>query len=388
MPSVRVVFGKNTETPAKFYSKDKQISVNTAFGMYKNKARFVVDGNTLNLSRFGASEDIHEAIRNGNHQLVAQLIENGADLTLRDKDGNIPVTLAADGHHKIVGMLADAGANLDLGDSTGETALVGASIFADLEMVSLLVNKGATVDNIEEGDDMTPLWHAVHEGIQQSEDDFSLAHTHRKIVGVLADAGANLDIANEYGETPLFTAVERGRIDFVRILVEKGANINIRANFRRGRIKGVTPIWLAAHDLGIRNSEDEYKVRLDIVKLLTARGASFANIDVVDEEGLTPLFIAASNGQLELFRILIQNGADPFFCTSNKIYRKNKCVLDIARSARHPRSAGHKRIIDILEALENKRLALTVASLTRQNPSEVPVPEDMNREIIKFLIKN
>jgi hypothetical protein len=51
MPTVNVVIGKSTK-PAKFYHKGNRISVDTAFGMYQKKARFVVDGKTLNL--FGA----------------------------------------------------------------------------------------------------------------------------------------------------------------------------------------------------------------------------------------------------------------------------------------------------------------------------------------------
>ena len=55
MPTVNVVFGKSTK-PAKFYHKGKRISVDTAFGMYQKKGRFVVDGKALNVNRFGAVE--------------------------------------------------------------------------------------------------------------------------------------------------------------------------------------------------------------------------------------------------------------------------------------------------------------------------------------------
>uniref|UniRef100_A0A6C0KBF7 RING-type domain-containing protein n=1 Tax=viral metagenome TaxID=1070528 RepID=A0A6C0KBF7_9ZZZZ len=53
MPTIKVVLGKN---PAKFYYRGERISVDAAFKMYQKNARFVVDGKTLNLNRFGTNE--------------------------------------------------------------------------------------------------------------------------------------------------------------------------------------------------------------------------------------------------------------------------------------------------------------------------------------------
>lgn len=45
-----------------------------------------------------------------------------------------------------------------------------------------------------------------------------------------------------------------------------------------------------------------------VAKLLLKKGAT---IDAVDEEGRTPLVIAAECGHVELFYLLMRNGADP-----------------------------------------------------------------------------
>jgi len=44
-------------------------------------------------TRFGRSE-LHEAVLTGDLDFVQKLVENGADLTARDKNGNTPFTLA------------------------------------------------------------------------------------------------------------------------------------------------------------------------------------------------------------------------------------------------------------------------------------------------------
>lgn len=65
--TVEVVFGAS-EKPTTFFNNDEEISVNTAFCMYKNKARFVVGGKPLRFPpsvRFGATTigDIPEDLR-------------------------------------------------------------------------------------------------------------------------------------------------------------------------------------------------------------------------------------------------------------------------------------------------------------------------------------
>ena len=52
MSSVKVVFDKSSPS-ARFYTNDKQIGVDTAFGMYTKESPFVMGGNPL---RFGAYE--------------------------------------------------------------------------------------------------------------------------------------------------------------------------------------------------------------------------------------------------------------------------------------------------------------------------------------------
>jgi len=47
-----------------------------------------------------------------------------------------------------------------------------------------------------------------------------------RLVAVLMERGADVDIRGEYGETALMAAAENGKLDLVRLLVEAGADVN------------------------------------------------------------------------------------------------------------------------------------------------------------------
>jgi ankyrin repeat protein len=47
------------------------------------------------------------------------------------------------------------------------------------------------------------------------------------IIGLLLDAGAEIDVRGEYGHTPLHDAVGQGHVEAVKLLMSRGANPNI-----------------------------------------------------------------------------------------------------------------------------------------------------------------
>ena len=366
--SVNVVFGKPAE-PAKFYHKKKRVSVDAAFEMYRNNARFVVGGKTLNVNRFGTTQDIHEAAENGNHQLVADLAENGADLNLKGKNGWAPAHRAAGGGYdkvmqvladygadlnigisdsgatpalisaevgtyKVMQILADEGADLDLSNEYGETPLIMAVGSGHLETVRVLVNEGANVDLTDRGDaggyededgwfSVTPLWHAAKQG-------------HHKIVRVLVENGANLDAVGQFGYTPVFVATKRGHRETVRVLADMGANLN----------------------LGTKKSNDD-----DIER-------SIESFDIVSiPKGATPVWMAAYTGRTDIVRLLATKGAN----------------LD--RAMRDLNVFESAYVVDLLKAYERRRIGRDkrhVRSVARQ----IGLPEDMEGVIGSLLKSN
>lgn len=93
------------------------------------------------------------------------------------------------------------------------------------------------------------------------------------------------------GESGLHIAIARRDLTWVGFLLGKGANPNVADN------KGVTPLMLATQ-LGFAEG----------VEALAGRGA---RIDVAKDAGETPLISAVHRHDATLMRILLKAGADP-----------------------------------------------------------------------------
>ncbi|KAH0419847.1 hypothetical protein CcaCcLH18_14269 [Colletotrichum camelliae] len=99
-----------------------------------------------------------------------------------------------------------------------------------------------------------------------------------------------VDIRAENGSTALAFASRNGHMEMVRLLLEKGADMNAVDN------EGQTPMYVAS-----------YYGHLDVLQHLIKRGA---DKDIPNKDSWTPLYTASRNGHLEVVRLLVQNGAD------------------------------------------------------------------------------
>lgn len=94
--------------------------------------------------------------------------------------------------------------------STGRTALHIAVDRRDRQWITFLIGRGAN-PNLADNGGVTPLMRASQMGFNEG-------------VEVLVSAGARVDNANEAGETPLILAVHRRDTNMMRVLLRAGAN--------------------------------------------------------------------------------------------------------------------------------------------------------------------
>lgn len=139
------------------------------------------------------------------------LIEAGADVNIRDNMLNNPFLYAgAEGYLEILKLAATHGADPKLLNRFGGTALIPAGEHGHVEVIRyLLENTKVDVNHVN-----TPGWTALLEAIVLNTG----GPRQQQAVQLLVDHGADVNIADRNGVTPLRHARAKGFTEIVRIL--------------------------------------------------------------------------------------------------------------------------------------------------------------------------
>lgn len=278
----------------------------------------------------------------GDAAVVEKLLKAGADPNASGPDGETPLmTVAHSGAVDAAKVLLAHGAKVDAREAWhGETALMWAAAQSHPEMIKTLLAAGADINAMstvvhwerqvtaEPRDKwlppggFTPLMFAAREGCVEC-------------VKVLADAGANLNLADPDGITPMVDSIINGHYDVAAALLDKGADPNLFDKTGRAALYAAVD----AHTMPYSNrpSPDESHnqiTSLDLIKLLIAHGADInmrlktqqpyrSKVDRGDDTmlttGTTPLLRAAKAGDVTVIAMLLARGADAKLTTRNGI---------------------------------------------------------------------
>jgi ankyrin repeat protein len=153
----------------------------------------------------------------GNHiETVKALLDAGADVNVRDAMLNNPFLYAgAEGYLDILKLAWAAGADTRLTNRFGGIAIIPASERGHVEVVQwLLENTDINVNHVN-----NLGWTALLEAIILSNG----GPRHQQIVALLIKHGADVNLADKDGVTPLAHARQRGYADIERVLSAAGA---------------------------------------------------------------------------------------------------------------------------------------------------------------------
>jgi ankyrin repeat protein len=320
----------------------------------------------VNTPEVDGTTALHWAVHNNDLDLVQRLIRAGAKVNVRNEYGSTPMSEAAIlGRADMLEALLKAGADVESANADGQTALMVVARTSQVDAARLLVKYGAKVNASEQWRGQTALmWAAaqsqpamVAELVARGADVNARSMVNnweRQVTAepraiyrpaggltpllyaaregcvecarTLADAGADLNLADPEGISPLLMAVINGHWDLAQYLIKKGANPN------QWDLWGRAPLY-AAVDLNTiprggrpdLPSLDETS-GLDVIRLLLDAGANpnarlrlpppFRNVgndrglDGMLTTGATPLLRAAKALDAPAIRLLISKGAD------------------------------------------------------------------------------
>jgi ankyrin repeat protein len=166
------------------------------------------------------------AITYGHRDVALLLIARGADVSVREADGDTPLhEVARQNDQELAEHLLSKGAAINAQNMEGDTPLHEAARLGHRGMVEFLASQGASLDITNARGD-TPLHYAARE--------------HKSTVELLLAKGAAINVQNKTGETPLHDAAVRGRKEIVELLLARGADAGAKDNAGRTALDKAT----------------------------------------------------------------------------------------------------------------------------------------------------
>ncbi|MBA8667897.1 ankyrin repeat domain-containing protein [Holosporaceae bacterium 'Namur'] len=160
-----------------------------------------------------------------------------------------------------------------------EIVLRGAEL-GRLNEIKKALAKGADINTTGVGE-----WGVLHSAVSIKRDDI--------VKFLLSQPGINVNIRDYHGNTPLHTAADSGYTEIVKLLLAKGADVNLTNR------EGKTPLYES-----ISTPHD-----IELIPLFVKHGA---NVNARrKEDGCTVIHTAAWAGKVSTYKLLLELGANP-----------------------------------------------------------------------------
>ena len=258
------------------------------------------------------------ATRTGNLDSIKALLQHGASVKAKDTvTGQTALMWAArTNHFDIAQLLVEYGAEVNARTRVGKTPPARPPGAGGGSHGVGIVRSGWPEQGFqpETPGGMTPLLYAARDG-------------RLDIARMLIAAKADVQLADANRITPLLMAITNNHLDVARFLVEKGADVN--AVDWWGRAPLYATVEIRNRDYGRNDEHDvDRPAAFELIKLLLDKGANvnartkevppirrfvtpLGDLSWVDFTGQTAFLRAALAGDISLMRLLLDRGADP-----------------------------------------------------------------------------
>jgi ankyrin repeat protein len=285
----------------------------------------------------GLSTSLHKAAAEGNVAALAALSENASQLEARNELGLTPLQVAVlNGHLAAAALLVDRGANINVRDPDGNTLLLnvipmyfkliprdrpptnwlnrmGNDPRRELYVKYLTVPEYSSGPSgilqaasflLASGIDANATNHAGQSAMQLATDEKTdLFNDRAALLQLLASTGNSVNQTDAGGNTPLHLAGQESITDRIKSLLAAGAQVNATNHL------GQTPLHKYAERIwgwDVSGNGDSQPFQL-LIK-------SGANVNAQDNAGLSPLHVIAATEtsfKKEATQLLLKSGANP-----------------------------------------------------------------------------
>uniref|UniRef100_A0A2C9JMP0 Uncharacterized protein n=1 Tax=Biomphalaria glabrata TaxID=6526 RepID=A0A2C9JMP0_BIOGL len=280
-------------------------------------------------------ETFIQAVKIGDLEVIQTLLDAGADIDGVHED-KTPLMSAV--HINVIDFLLSKGADVNF--KTFNTPLINAltrdyyndikSTFHTklnlneidqyiLHVIDLFLKNGADLEDYNE--------HGITALIESAQSSFGV-----EVLKYLLDKGADINQKDCLGLTALHRAAESHKLDFLEVLLKRGAPVNLKTNVNADDFYGDTPLSLASA---------RYGDLWEVVQLLIASGS---DINHRNTSGMSPVWLAAENYNLKCLELLIDAKAD-----LGPNYQQKKSALSILLNELSPSKEKQRTASMLLE---------------------------------------
>lgn len=267
------------------------------------------------------------AVKKGNREVAAYLIENGADLNILDSDNYTPLQMAAQkASYELAKLLIDKGADVRIKNGKGTDALF---IADGQDYVAIMNNlyervkdsvQGADVDSVDGETPKKNNLYTILCLLEFIDPKYSTPAAMKEFYNSLDKSPLAIDIP----ETQFKNMADQLKKDYlstIKMLLDHGADVNTKDKNNQTILMKICSQENRLSDLFTKKSiqlspevDKRYHIALDtaqsiheeLIQLLISSGA---DVNLKDIYNKTALMSACQNGNYEYATILLKNGA-------------------------------------------------------------------------------